>query len=174
MGIHIRDVTTEDRTAVALVRVRSWQHAYAGLVPQSYLDAMSVPDESARLGELIAAGRSGATHLVAERDGAVVGWGCTGPGRDEDAIARESELYTLYVLPEHLSTGVGRALLAELIARASASGSERMRLWVLRENAPARRFYEKAGFAPDGGEGQFEIEDTTIHEVRYARALATR
>ncbi|MEU9603294.1 GNAT family N-acetyltransferase [Streptomyces sp. NPDC048057] len=171
MDIHIREITTEDCTAVALVRVRGWQHAYAGMVPQPYLDAMSVPDESTQLYERVVAGRGTATHLVAERGGTVVGWGCTGPGRDEDVPAGESELYALYVMPEHLSTGVGRALLAELTARATASEADRMRLWVLRDNAPARRFYEKAGFAPDGGEGQFEIEGTTVREVRYARDL---
>ncbi|MGW5675921.1 N-acetyltransferase family protein [Streptomyces sp. NPDC003860] len=172
MEIHIREVTAEDCTAVALVRVRSWQHAYRGLVPQPYLDAMSVPEESARLRELLDAGRGTTTHLVAERNGTAVGWGCTGPGRDDDATAGESELYTLYVLPEHLSTGVGRALLTRLTARATDGGADRMRLWVLRDNAPARRFYEKAGFAPDGGEGRFAIEGTPIHEVRYARDLA--
>ncbi|NUL25824.1 hypothetical protein HRW17_26205, partial [Streptomyces lunaelactis] len=47
-----------------------------------------------------------------------------------------------------------------------------MLLWVLKENDRARRFYEKAGFAPDGAEEPFEVDGVAVPEVRYARALA--
>lgn len=46
-----------------------------------------------------------------------------------------------------------------------------MRLWVLKHNARARRFYERAGFAPDGAEEAEEIAGARVPEVRYARPL---
>lgn len=45
-------------------------------------------------------------------------------------------------------------------------------LWVLESNARARRFYERAGWRPDGGtkiESRGEIE---LHEVRYRAVIA--
>lgn len=46
-----------------------------------------------------------------------------------------------------------------------------MLLWVLKGNARARRFYERAGFRPDGAEEPFEVEGVAVPEVRYVRAL---
>lgn len=40
----VRNMTVDDCESVAKVRVRGWQAAYAGLMPQSYLDAMLVPE----------------------------------------------------------------------------------------------------------------------------------
>ncbi|MEU5159984.1 GNAT family N-acetyltransferase [Streptomyces sp. NPDC020875] len=167
----IRALTPDDCGAVAEIRVRGWQYAYAGLVPQPYLDSMDVAEETVRLRGLVAGAADGVSHLVAERDGTVVGWGCTGPARDDDTPPGESELYALYVRPAQLSTGVGRALLTELTARAEAAGHPAIRLWVLRDNARARRFYQRAGFRPDGAEEPFEVSGARIPEVRYVRDL---
>jgi len=43
-------------------------------------------------------------------------------------------------------------------------------LWVLRDNSRARRFYERAGFAPDGVTDVLERLGG-VTEVRYRRAL---
>ena len=37
-----------------------------------------------------------------------------------------------------------------VLARSSGAGYRSITLWVLRDNQRARRFYERAGFAPDG------------------------
>jgi ribosomal protein S18 acetylase RimI-like enzyme len=169
--LRIRKMTEADIEAVATVRVHGWQFAYAGLMPQPYLDAMSAEDNAARLREDIARGRGSVENIVAEGNGAVVGWACTGPCRDEDAGSGDGELYALYVLPEHLSTGVGRALLEEAVAQAASRGWPRLRLWVLKDNVRARRFYEIAGFEPDGGEESFEVGGVRVPEVRYALSL---
>ncbi|MEU9008942.1 GNAT family N-acetyltransferase [Streptomyces sp. NPDC048479] len=171
MPVRIRDMGIDDCEAVATVRVRGWQHAYAGLMPSSYLDAMSIEEDAAKRRAFLAKGGRRVTNVVAERDGEVVGWGCCGPSGDEDATAGICELYTIYVLPEQISTGVGRALMAELTERATADGFPEMRLWVLKENDRARSFYEKAGFTPDGAEEPFEVDGVAVPEVRYARAL---
>ncbi|MFI1015146.1 GNAT family N-acetyltransferase [Streptomyces sp. NPDC020965] len=169
ISFRIRDAAPDEFHAIAEVRVRGWQYAYQGLVPQAYLDALSVPEVAERLRGSIASRR--ATHVVAEADGTVVGWGCVGPGRDPDATAAQCEVYALYVLPEWLDQGVGRGLMAELTARAEAAGFHEIRLWVLKENHRARRFYAKAGFVADGGEEPFEVGGVQVPEVRYGRAL---
>ncbi|MFD5112364.1 GNAT family N-acetyltransferase [Streptomyces sp. NPDC058391] len=172
MTVEIREMTADDCEAVATVRVRGWQHAYAGLMPQAYLDALSVEEDAARRRDHLARGNGRVVNLVAERAGRVAGWGCYGPGRDEDAPAGSAELYAIYVLPEQLSTGVGRALMDALTSRAAAEGCPLLLLWVLAGNEHARRFYEKAGFAPDGAEESFEVGGVSVGEVRYGRRLS--
>ncbi|MET9496536.1 GNAT family N-acetyltransferase [Streptomyces sp. NPDC006552] len=166
----VRPMTLADCTAAAEVRVRGWQFAYAGLMPQAYLDAMSVARDSERRRHLY--GRS--PEFVAERDGAVVGWACFGPCRDGDVPPGEAELYALYVLPGHVSTGVGRALLDTCTDAAAGAGHPAMRLWVVAGNTRARRFYERAGFTADGAREPYEVGGATVSEVRYARPLSRR
>ncbi|MEB3965274.1 GNAT family N-acetyltransferase [Streptomyces kunmingensis] len=160
-------MTLDDCHAVAEVRVRGWQVAYAGLMPQAHLDAMSVARDAVRRREMF--GR--VPEFVAERDGAVVGWACHGPSRDRDVPPGEAELYALYAHPGHLSTGVGRALLDTCAGAAAHAGHSTMRLWVLEGNARARRFYERAGFVTDGAREPYEVGGVRVPEVRYVRKL---
>ncbi|MYV63812.1 GNAT family N-acetyltransferase [Streptomyces sp. SID4931] len=170
-GVTVRDMRIEDCGAVAAIRVRGWQHAYRGLLPQPYLDRMDIAEETGQRRRYFEE-RGEAVNVVAERpDGTVTGWACVGPHRAEDHGLPGCELYAIYVLPEHIGTGTGRALLTELTARAAAAGHADMALWVLRENAPARRFYERAGFRPDGGEDTFLAGGILVTEVRYVRRL---
>ncbi|MFD3487231.1 GNAT family N-acetyltransferase [Streptomyces sp. NPDC058665] len=172
MDLRIRAMTEDDCEAVAAVRVGGWQWAYAGLMPQAYLDAMSVEEDAARQRGRLVGGHGTVVNIVAERDGVVVGWACFGPCRDEDTPAGAQELYALYVRPEHVSSGVGRALMDTWLERATAAGCSPLVLWVLKENSRARRFYEKAGFTPDGAEEPFQVGDAKVPEVRYARSFS--
>ncbi|MBL1100798.1 GNAT family N-acetyltransferase [Streptomyces coffeae] len=171
-GVRVREMTEADIDAVAAVRVRGWQEAYAGLMPQSYLNGMSVQEDAERRREFFSRGVGDVVNLVAEANGGeVVGWCCFGPYRDGDAPTGDAELYALYVRPAQVGTGVGRALLGESLDRVGERGFPRLRLWVLRDNARARRFYERAGFAPDGGTESYEVDGVSVPEVRYALRL---
>ncbi|MEU9287003.1 GNAT family N-acetyltransferase [Streptomyces sp. NPDC048275] len=166
----IREMTLADCDRVAEIRVRGWQTAYQGLLPQPYLDALSVEQDAARQRMLFTHGGA-VVNLVAERAGEVVGWACHGPYRDGEVHTEDAELYAVYVHPDRVGDGVGRALLRESVGRCADAGHERMLLWVLRENAGARRFYERAGFGPDGAEEPFDVDGAVVPEVRYVRAL---
>ncbi|WP_406499041.1 GNAT family N-acetyltransferase [Streptomyces sp. NBC_00846] len=169
--VRVRDMTVDDCEAVAKVRVRSWQAAYAGLMPQSHLDAMDIAEDARRRRGFFAEGNT-VVNVVAERPGAgVIGWACYGPYRENDRRTARGELYAIYVTPEQIGTGAGRALMTEILNRAAADGFPDLVLWVLKENAPARRFYERAGFLPDGAEEPFEVDGVLVPELRYVRAL---
>ncbi|MFF7788658.1 GNAT family N-acetyltransferase [Streptomyces sp. NPDC007991] len=165
-------MTLADCEHVAEIRVRGWQSAYRGLMPQSYLDGLGVAqDAERRRGHLTQAG-AGVVNLVAEDiGGEVVGWACHGPYRDGQLLTSDAELYALYVHPDRVGHGAGQALLAESVTRCAAAGHGRMLLWVLKGNGRARHFYERAGFHADGAEEPFEVEGVMVPEVRYARAL---
>jgi GNAT superfamily N-acetyltransferase len=168
----IRPMTLADCDRVAEIRVRGWQSAYRGLVPQSYLDAMSVAVDAERHRTRFGQGDGSVVNLVAEWDGEVVGWACHGPYRDGEVRSPEAELYALYVDPRRYGTGIGHALLLEALWNRTTVGHDRMYLWVLKGNSRARRFYERAGFEADGPEEPFEADGVPVPEVRYARPLS--
>ncbi|MEW9515566.1 GNAT family N-acetyltransferase [Streptomyces tubercidicus] len=175
-------MTEADIEAVSAVRVHGWQTAYRGLMPQGYLDAMSVAEDAERRRSWFGRRSPEVSDLIAERDGAVVGWVCVGPARDPDIApgAEElpaprptaGELLALYVAPALIGTGVGRALMAAGTARARAHGFHTLYLWVVRGNTRAERFYERAGFAPDGAEEAYDVGGSSVPELRYRRSLA--
>jgi ribosomal protein S18 acetylase RimI-like enzyme len=87
--------------------------------------------------------------------GAFVGGALVGSaalGREEGAKERhKAGVYSVYVAPEVRGRGVGRALLADLIARASAAdGLELLRLAVTTHNTAARSLYASLGFETYG------------------------
>ncbi|MFJ9819220.1 GNAT family N-acetyltransferase [Streptomyces sp. NPDC101151] len=164
---HIRPMTLADCDRVSEIRIRGWQHAYRGLMPQPYLDALSVAQDAERRRTWFAQGNGAVVNLVAERDGEVVGWAAHGPYRDGEVRTGDAELYAIYLDPAHAGSGVGRALLAESVEQCSPY--PRLFLWVLKENTRARRFYERAGFRPDGAEEPFDVDGVAVPEVRYVR-----
>jgi GNAT superfamily N-acetyltransferase len=80
------------------------------------------------------------------------------------------ELYAIYVDPGWWSAGAGRVLLTSALDGLRAAGFSSAVLWTLAGNARARRFYEKAGFAPDGAVSILTGLGN-VEEVRYARDL---
>lgn len=172
-GFRLRPMTADDCEGVAGIRIGGWRHAYRGLVPQPYLDGLDIGADAERHRARLLKGDGGVTDLVAEADGGeLVGWAASGPYRDGGTRTADAELYALYLRPEHIGRGVGRALLTEVTHRCASAGHRRMYLWVLKDNTRARRFYERAGFGADGAEEPFEVDGVVVPEVRYARELA--
>ena len=56
----------------------------------------------------------------------------------------------LYVVPEYWGTGVAGELHDRALEVVRELGSARCHLWVLEDNARARRFYERRGWQEDG------------------------
>ena len=108
--------------------------------------------------------------LVAEVEGGMMGFANLGAARDEPE-AETGELFAIYVLPEASGGGVGRALMAETLARLRAEGFAEAILWVLEDNPRTRRFYELAGWRLDGGVKDEEWLGTVVRELRYRIAL---
>ncbi|MGY1453716.1 N-acetyltransferase family protein [Streptomyces sp. SS8] len=181
--VRVREAAEADLEAVAALRVRGWRYAYRRLMPREYLEGMDAAAYTARRRETFAATRETVTDLVAvDGGGRITGWAALGPcredggsgggGREEGEDCRDGELYALYVEPELIGSGIGRALLAEVVRRAEARRMRRLRLWVVEGNERARRFYAAAGFAPDGARSLFDAGGTPVAEVRYTREPA--
>jgi L-amino acid N-acyltransferase YncA len=167
MTAKIRPATREDARAIAQVHVASWRWAYRDLLPQHVLAELSVDARGAMWRSLLVVPDDGTVVLVSIEDGAIVGFASAGPSRDADASRDTAEVFTLYLLEHATGRGIGRALFTSLVDAVRAAGFARARLWVLRGNHRTRRFYEAAGWRPDGIEDRYEVGGVAFPEIRY-------
>lgn len=117
--IQVRGAREDERELVAQIHERTATVAYACIFPdQPFPREEALERWRAFSGEII---------VAAEGD-VVIGF----------AAFDASELHALYVLPEHQGKGAGAQML-------DAAGNV-ARLWVLKENVGARRFYEARGW----------------------------
>jgi GNAT superfamily N-acetyltransferase len=170
----IRRAVVRDAEAIAGLHIRSWQHTYRGMLPDRFLDGLSEGQD-----QRVEAARNGLANegaevrtWVAERADQVVGFAITGPSRDADAPPTTGEVVAIYLEPAVVGTGIGRALFEHAVADLRARGYQEATLWVLEMNSRARRFYEAAGWRPDGATKTEERPGAVFHEVRYRLALA--
>jgi GNAT superfamily N-acetyltransferase len=160
----IRPGEVADAEAVADVHVRSWQGAYRGLLPDSLLDKLSV-EERARMWRAWLTRASDVSVWVADEGGSVIGFVAAGPQNpleDRDV----AEVYAIYLLPERMGRGLGRALLARAIDELRP-GFGAVMLWVLKTNERARRFYEATGWRTDGATKTETVGEVEPAQVRY-------
>jgi GNAT superfamily N-acetyltransferase len=166
----IRRATPGDARAIAEVVVAGWQAAYRGLMPNDFLDSLSVAGREAVWAEVLTRDADGgAPAWLALIDGRAVGFVSSGPPRDDDVPRPAAEIYAIYVVPAAWRQGVGRDLLEAATNHWRDIGTDALVLWVLEDNDPARRFYEALGWRPDGGRQLLEIAGTRLFEIRYRR-----
>jgi ribosomal protein S18 acetylase RimI-like enzyme len=162
----IRPATVADVEAIARLHVAAWQVAYRGLLPDDYLGGLDWEERAESRRAQLADQALGVRILVAEDDQAVVGFIAWGPVRDGGGPDGDvAEIYALYVDPRAWGRGHGRALIRQAVADLPPTGE--LVLWVLAANARARAFYERSGFAADGGTAMIEIGGAALPEVRY-------
>jgi ribosomal protein S18 acetylase RimI-like enzyme len=154
----IRPATPADARAIAAVHVASWQDAYRGLVPDDVLDALSVDDRAEQWDEWLRAGET-RTLVTQAVDGFVTFW------------EERGEISALYIAPARTRTGIGTALLDAAHAELAQAGRDETYLWVFEDNAPAREFYARHGYAPDGAE--YAHETTGANVIRLHRSLSS-
>jgi GNAT superfamily N-acetyltransferase len=195
VAVEIRPASAADEPAIAQIRRAAWIAAYAQIIDAAIIERVTAPDDGAS-----AAPPPYRSTLVAvapqSRIGGgadarmVAGYASFGPERTvagavspgigpaidpgpltSAGVAGETgELYALYVTPAQWSTGAGRALTDAVLAALRAAGYRRVVLWTLTANARARRFYAKAGFAPDGARNILGALGG-VEELRYASDL---
>lgn len=165
-----RKATQADAIAIGTLHVASWHETYTGLLPDAILAGLSVDARTAMWSTVLAAPDEFGciAVVVAEDNGRVIGFGSCGQQRDHGLTAKgfTGEFGAIYVLRSHQGRGVGRSLIAAMSRELSAVGHGAACLWVLRQNAPARAFYEKLGGIVVG-EKIDEGPDATLVEDAY-------
>ena len=167
----IRRAASDDPDRLAWIHVKTWQQAYAGLLPQPYLDGLTdeLPERAERWREWVSA----APPWVAEvPPGDLVGFASCGQSNDDDAPSTTGEVFAIYVLAEHWGRGVGRRLMNAALDSLRQTGFNEATLWVLDGNERARRFYEAGGWSLDGATKQDERDGFVLSEIRYRIRLS--
>lgn len=148
--ITIRPATIEDVQAISEVHIASWQHTYAGIFPQHYIDSFDIARRTKNWQSYLS---NGHMMYVATDSGRVVGFTSVGQFRCEPTHLK-GEISTLYLRPEYLRKGIGSMLFAAAKDWLLAQQLLPFGLWVAPETT-ARHFYRAMG-----GEESMERKET--------------
>jgi phosphoribosylanthranilate isomerase len=140
-GLRFRRATPADADPLGHAHVAAWREAYTGLIPDAVLAGLDPRQRASLWHDLLT---KGAAVQLAERDGAIVGFGSSGPQPDP-GLSCAGEIHAIYVLRAAQRQGVGRTLMAAMARDLLAQGHASAALWVLEGNTPARRFYTALG-----------------------------
>lgn len=154
----------DNRSEISRVYEESWKYAYRGIIPQTYLD--SIPQGH----WADAADREGRRSLILLEEGRIVGTSCVSRSRLEE-LSDWGEIISIYLLPEYIGKGFGHALLCAAVEELRQMGFRSVFLWVLEENARARRFYEREGFTESGKVLDDEIGGRALREVQCIKKI---
>jgi ribosomal protein S18 acetylase RimI-like enzyme len=159
LPFRLRQSVPEDAEAVALVQVRSALAGFANFRPAGAIAQLDPADRVPLWRERL--------PLVAETDDGIVGFAHFGPNPDEPV----GEIYRFFVAPECWGKGVGQALMQCAFEQLHAASFGEALVWVHSDNRRARRFYEAAGFRPDGADRDEEAFGHVVKEVRHRITL---
>jgi GNAT superfamily N-acetyltransferase len=164
--MHIRPATLDDAPSIARLHAESWQTAYRGMLSDAYLDGEALAERSALWHKLMHSPLPDQYVVVAELDEQIVGFACAFGKSDE---RWGTHLDNLHVAYQHKGRGIGTLLMAHVAAWADAAyPGQGLFLWVLEQNIPARRFYERLG-AIDAGAGSWDPPGGgSVTVLRYA------
>lgn len=159
--VHIRPATRDDEDPLARLDRATWSTLHS-VQPrpqppyEPFFTERSGPDEI----------------LVAELDGAVVGYVRLGLATPLASNAHVRQIRGLAVADEARGAGVGRALLRAAVAEARRQGARRLSLRVLGHNTAARKLYESEGFVVEGVQPEeFLLDGAYVDDVLMGRPL---
>ena len=184
-ALTIRPAAPNDAQEVARIRVLGWRFAYQGLVPQGYLDSLSIAENTERMHGYLSqlpqnlppnksapglnSGDSGKrSFMLATRGDAVLGF-ChfSAAPNNADRLERATpggemvgRLHPLYIDPGALGQGIGHTLMSQALSTFTAWGCKRAHLWVLEGNSRAISFYDTKvdrSFGPELHEQEMAI-----------------
>lgn len=164
----IRPATLDDVDAMAAVLVASWQAAYAGLLPADFLAELD-PAARAQQWRQTLSSQPEAGVVVAEIADRVVGMAAVGADQEDPSVGI---LYAIYVHPDHWGAGAGHELHQAGLQILRERGCKNVRLWVLRSNELAIRFYRRHDWTHDGRE-QIDryFAGIELNEIGLSRSL---
>lgn len=178
----VRPGRAADVDAIAEIQSRTWQAAYASVLPRAALneatgseakqqwragwnDAVTNPP-SKRHAVLVATGAADGAP-----DDTVTGFAAVGPAEDADCLpATDGELLTLLVDPEYGRQGHGSRLLAAVADHLRAHGFVTAVSWVFADDAVTRRFLLSAGWDFDGAHRDLDMGEP-VRQLRMHTSL---
>jgi ribosomal protein S18 acetylase RimI-like enzyme len=171
LDLSVRIAHPTDARALARVHSTSWRWAYRDLLPASYLAQLEPAIIEKRWARKLSSLHREDTVYVAEVGRELAGFVVYGQHDDRWWRGHAGEVFMLYVDPDLLGHGIGRALLSHAFDDLERLGCYWAVVWVLERNDRGRAFYERAGLRLDGARRCDPFIDRGVPVVRYARAL---
>jgi len=149
MEFILRPAVPADCPLIARIQVDSYRRAYAGIFPPAYLAQFSYAEQTQDWLDWPALFPADILLVAETQNGEIAGYALARPG--PTALPDyDCEVLALHLHASWLRQGVGSALFIEAARRLQALGCRALLVWVLEQNLPARRFYEKLGGAQVG------------------------
>jgi GNAT superfamily N-acetyltransferase len=168
----VRPAAPADVDEIVRIQAATWRVAYTALVPASAISRLH--DEGSRRAWAAAVtARTGFHVFVATEGDQTVGF-CAAAHHTDGNGPGIAEIGTLLVEPRWGRRGHGGRLLAAAAEALRGYGAERGQAWVPEADAASRKFYARAGWAPDGAVRTLDTGDGTLREVRLAGPLDLR
>ena len=168
--MRFRQADVSDADMIGALHVATWRETYRGILPNELLVGLSVEARSAMWRSVLSGtvDWEGTDVLVAENGGGIVGFGACGAQRDENLRGQgfDAEIGAIYVLQTEQRAGTGTSLMHLMARSLLSSGRKAASLWVIRENAHARAFYEELGGALLGEKIE-ALSGAILTEVAY-------
>jgi len=165
MEIDIRPARLGDEGILAAIQTESWKAAFGPFLEEETLAKATDLDKATAMYRRVLEAHKG-QGLILSLEGEPHGIAWWDAARDKDKPGA-AELICIHSRPGNWGKGFGRQLMARLLQDMAAAGYKEVCLWVFEPNLRARRFYEAAGFRPDGktqpGYG--------AQELRYCRGI---
>ena len=158
-----RQATKDDIAAIAALH-------HAGSWRSTYVNGPALAERLAAWRERLWAPATGQYVVVAEDNGAIVGFACAFVGEDPEL---GTLLDNLHVLQDWQRGGIGRRLVSATAKWSAAKypGSG-LYLWVLENNARARSFYEGIGGTAEDAQESEAPGGGTVLGRRYVWSAA--
>ncbi|GLZ45106.1 N-acetyltransferase [Actinomycetospora sp. NBRC 106375] len=173
----VRLATADDAGAIAHVQRTVWTSAYADMLPPGAVEGFDEVAVAAGWADAIAAG----AVWVATEGEALVGFCAAGPASPDDLAdaagalpddaASVAVVAALLVEPRWGRRGHAGRLLVEAAAALRDAGAVRGIAWVPERDTASRRFFERAGWDPDGTVRTLDAGGRPLREIRVAGTL---
>lgn len=168
-AIDIRRAGVADARTIAEVHIASWRETYAEMMPAETLAAFDPAEWASRWRtNLSDPDPASATFFVSDETG-VAGLAHCRRQRSEKLVALgyAGEITSLYLLRRVQRRGMGRRLLAEMARHLRKNDCDNASVWVFRDAAHARAFYEARGARATGVAGVWEIYGMVLPDMAY-------
>jgi len=168
MRFEIVTASPEMAKSIAKVHIKSWQSAYKDIIPQSFLENLSVENRANRY-RFGNDRDEGHYFFVAKLDDKIIGLLHLCRCRDEDAQDK-GEISAIYLQPENWGKGYGRKMMEYSLDLLKVEGYKKVVIWVLKDNKRTIDFYKKFGFGFDGRKKTIKLgKELTV--ARYSKNI---
>jgi RimJ/RimL family protein N-acetyltransferase len=164
MDITIRKAMINETYEFASCKIEAWQSAYKGIIPDEYLNSMSVEQHAERYKEWMKDQNTEYYFVICNNEtaGILVLSKC-----DNEDKPNAGDIIAIYLLKPYWNKGHGRTMMNFAMDRLKQLGYDEVVIWSLEDNIRAKQFYEKFGFVFDGSKVEMNFGEllTAVRHV---------